>query len=72
VADSPDGGHVYVTNQHTGKVSVIDTATNTVITTVSVGSSQYEVAVSADGGRAYVTNYGSGSVSVLSIVPTGP
>jgi YVTN family beta-propeller protein len=53
VSVTPDGKKVYVTNlgsYHSGKtVSVIDTATNTVIATVKVGSYPREVAVAPDG-----------------------
>src|SRR5262249_9937833 len=48
-------------------VSVIDTATNTVVATVGVGNSPLGVAITPDGARAYVTNYGSHTVSVIDI-----
>jgi DNA-binding beta-propeller fold protein YncE len=44
---------------------VIDTATNTVITTITVVAGG--VAVSPDGTRLYVTNAGDGSVSVITL-----
>ena len=37
-------------------VSVIDTATNTVIATIPVGSSPFGVAVTPDGSKVYVAN----------------
>jgi YVTN family beta-propeller protein len=37
-AVTPDGASVYVANSSTNNVSVIDTATNTIVTTVPVGS----------------------------------
>jgi YVTN family beta-propeller protein len=37
VSISPDGSLAYVTNAHADSVSVIDTSTNTVKTTVPVG-----------------------------------
>jgi YVTN family beta-propeller protein len=56
----------YVTNSGSNTVSVIDTATNTVVTTVTVGSgSPQAVAVTPDGKHAYVTIPGSYSVSVI-------
>jgi YVTN family beta-propeller protein len=55
----------YVTNQGADSVSVIDTATNTVIATIPVGSGPRAVAVSPDGTRAYVTNLASATVSVI-------
>jgi outer membrane autotransporter protein len=46
-------------------VSVINTATNTVVATFGVGSQPFGVAVSPDGTRAYVTNSASNTVSVV-------
>src|SRR5262244_2845507 len=54
----------YVTNSASNTVSVIDTATNTVVATVPVGSVPLGVAITPDGTRAYVANPGSGTVSV--------
>ena len=45
------------TNDFGGTVSVIDTATNKVTTTVPVGISPYGVAVTPDGTKVYVANY---------------
>lgn len=56
VATSPDGSHVYVTNSGSNSVSVIDTATNSVVATVSVGTYPYGVAISPDGKYVYVAN----------------
>ncbi|WP_285509660.1 IPT/TIG domain-containing protein, partial [Streptomyces sp. NBRC 13847] len=46
-------------------VSVIDTATNSVIGTIAVGQGPTGVAVSPDGTRAYTTNSDSNTVSVI-------
>src|SRR5437016_2204444 len=54
----------YVTNGGDNTVSVIATATNTVVATVPVGRNPNGVAITPDGGFAYVTN-GASSVSVL-------
>ncbi|WP_203986125.1 beta-propeller fold lactonase family protein [Sphaerisporangium rufum] len=58
----------YVANFGSDTVSVIDTATNTVIRTVAVGDGPWGVAFSPDGTRAYVTNSGSATVSVIETV----
>ena len=55
----------YVANVSSNNVSVIDTATNTVVATVPVGKHPDGVAVSPDGKHAYVTNFASDSVSVI-------
>ena len=44
---------------------MIDTATNTVVATVAVGSGPSGVAVTPDGKHAYVTNAGFNTVSVI-------
>ena len=56
---------VYVTNQNSDTVSVIDTATNTVVATIAVGDGPYAVAVDPAGTRAYVANLFSNNVSVI-------
>jgi YVTN family beta-propeller protein len=56
VAVAPDGGHVYVTTQGSSDVTVIETATNTVISRIPVGTGPLGVAVAPDGGHVYVAN----------------
>src|SRR5688500_4918850 len=62
LASSSGGGFAYVTSQGTNTVSVIATATNTVIATVLVGSTPVGVAITPDGSFAYVTNANSNTV----------
>ena len=60
IAVTPDDTRLYVTSQNSNTVSVIDTATNTVIKTITVGTTPYYgVAFTPDGRRAYVTNFTS-------------
>src|SRR5207244_5073950 len=73
VAITPDGNRAYVANGGSNAltdpgitVSVIDTASDTVVATVAVGSVPYGVAITPDGSRAYVTNQGDTTVSVIS------
>ena len=62
VAVTPDSTKVYVANNNSSNVSVIDTATSTVTATITlpcvvcqaVGSGTYGVAVTPDGGKVYV------------------
>src|ERR1035441_5837347 len=56
----------YITNNGTNTVSVIDVATNSVITTITVGTHPNAFSVSPDGRKVYVGNQGSGSVSIIS------
>ena len=56
VAVSPDGATIYIANTLDDTVSVIDTATNTVIDTIAVGDIPLAVTVSPDGATAYVNN----------------
>jgi YVTN family beta-propeller protein len=65
VAVTPDGKKVYVANCESNNVSVIDTTTNTVTTTVNVGSYPIGVTVTPDGTKIYVTNYNNNSVSLI-------
>jgi len=56
----------YVTSSFTHDVSVIDTATNTVVASVPVGVSPFGVAAHPAGSHVYVANFGSDTVSVIS------
>jgi YVTN family beta-propeller protein len=66
---SPDGKHAYIATFGDGTLSVVDTITNSVATTVDVPGHPEAVAVSPDGERIYVGGYWSGAVAVIS-VPT--
>ena len=59
------GPYAYITNGGSSNVSVIDTATDTVIATVDVGSGPYGVAIAPDGAKVYVSNMFSNNVSVI-------
>jgi len=65
VAVSGDESVAYVANNSSNTVSVINTATNAVLTTVAVGNNPAGVAVSPNGANVYVTNFNSGTVSVI-------
>src|SRR5438876_258872 len=70
---------VFVTNEKSDNVTVIDAATRKVIQSIPVGKRPRGVAVSPDGRRVYVTNSNSDTLSVidarslavLSTVPAG-
>jgi len=58
-------GYAYVPNIASNNVSVINTATNIVETTIPVGAGPYGVAETPDGSKIYVTNFNSATVSVI-------
>ena len=58
--------YAYVINSGGNSVSVINTNTNAVVATVSVGTSPFAVAVNAAATLAYVTNTASNTVSIIS------
>lgn len=60
-----DGTRGYVTNIAHDRLTVIDTPTNTVDTSIPVGDAPAGVAVAPGGGHVYVTNYLAGTVSVV-------
>jgi YVTN family beta-propeller protein len=60
----------YIANSGSDSVSVIDTATNTVIATVAVGTQPTGVAVHRDGSRVYVTNFRIIPTSTVSVIDT--
>src|SRR5829696_7382206 len=50
----PRGPLAYVTNERDGTITVIDTATDEVFSTIQVGARPRGVRLSPDGGRVYV------------------
>jgi YVTN family beta-propeller protein len=58
---SPDNATLYVANDFSGTVSVIDTATNTVAFTISLGGPLGGMALTPDGAQLYVANDELGS-----------
>ena len=70
LAFAPDGSRLYVSvfndpDRSINRVAVLDTQTNTVLTTIPVGSRPYALAVSPDGKQLYVPNHDSGTISVI-------
>ena len=62
---TPDGTHVYVSNEHS--LTVIDTTTTDVCDLVS-GELPRGLQVSPDGKHAYSTNFGDGTISVIDTI----
>ncbi|SCX32945.1 Ig-like domain-containing protein [Mycolicibacterium fluoranthenivorans] len=59
------GTRAYVADRSTGKVTVFDTTTNTVITTFAAGTGPDGLAVKADGTRLYVASSTGNTVTVI-------
>lgn len=62
----PASATVYVSNTEFTTVSVIDTATNAVVTSIAVGSEPRNLAATPGGSRVYVPNRFDDNVSVIS------
>jgi YVTN family beta-propeller protein len=65
VAITPNGAFVYATNSCDSTVSVINTATNSVVATVAVGSQPQNMAITPDGLFAYTSNVLTNNLSVI-------
>jgi YVTN family beta-propeller protein len=68
ITASPDGSRVFVANRFDNTISVIATATRTVVQTIDLGASTnvtatepYDVVISPDGARLYVAMKNGGS-----------
>jgi YVTN family beta-propeller protein len=65
IAVNPSTSKVYVVNEFSNTVSVIDTNTDTVKSTISLGNFPYGIDINPLNNRIYITNRGSNTVSVL-------
>ncbi|HEX4965240.1 MAG TPA: beta-propeller fold lactonase family protein [Thermoanaerobaculia bacterium] len=65
IAFTPNGAFAYLTFFGTSIVSVIDTATQTEVATITAGNRPFFVAVTPDGAFAYVANLLSNNVSII-------
>jgi YVTN family beta-propeller protein len=65
IAATPDGKRLFIAENLTNKVAVIDLTNNQVITKIAVGDYPYDVTIARDGKRVYVSNWGARSVAVI-------
>lgn len=65
VAYNHANGYLYVTNNATGTVSVINVATDLLVGVIQVGQGPAQIAIDPDNGYLYVTNNASSTVSVI-------
>jgi YVTN family beta-propeller protein len=68
LAVSSDGKRLYVAENLTNKLAIVDLEKRIVITKLDVGEYPYDCVVSKDGKRVYVSNWGGRSVSVIDAV----
>ena len=72
VGSGPDGmivagGLLFVADNNSDDVTVIDTTTNAVVKTIPVGSIAADVSATPDGKTVWVTNFGSGTVQPIDV-----
>ena len=65
VAVTPNSERVFITNQQSGSVSVMDAEALVVTYKTKVGRYPEGVVIEPDGSKAYVANWASGDISVL-------
>jgi YVTN family beta-propeller protein len=66
VALSPDGARIYVSNEGSNWVAVVDAATMKKLSEVPVGREPNQIALSPKGDRLWVTNHADATVSLIS------
>ena len=64
---SPDGTQVWVTDEATNMVTVLNTNLDTVLGTVAVGDRPIQIEFSVDGTQAFTTNFNDNTVSVIDV-----
>jgi YVTN family beta-propeller protein len=65
IAVNPTTGKIYVANEFSNTVSIIDEGTDKVQATIKVGSFPYGIDINPLNNRVYVANRGSNTVSVI-------
>jgi len=70
IALTPDGSTLLVVNPDSNSLSLVDTATRSLLAEIPVGLEPRTVAVDDAGNRAYVANRGSDSFSVIDLAST--
>src|SRR3954463_6172111 len=64
---SPDGKWLFVSTGRTGKLLILDTATNTVAASIDAGMRPWGLGLSPDAATVYTANGPSDDVSVVDI-----
>jgi YVTN family beta-propeller protein len=71
IAFNPQNGNVYITNFYSNSISVLDEATNNVITTIPLETNTYPagIAYNPENGNLYVSNYYAAGSSLTGLTP---
>lgn len=72
LAITPNGQYVYVANQGSNTVSVINAATNLVIKTISGFDNPSSVTINPAGTKAYVANSAYGGANTVAVIDINP
>ncbi|CAG0964636.1 PE-PGRS family protein PE_PGRS18 [Methanosarcinales archaeon] len=64
--------YIFVANQASGTISIINVTTNTVVSTLAVGNNPTGVAVDPLTNKVYVTNQGDKNISIIGLVSNNP
>jgi YVTN family beta-propeller protein len=72
LAETPDGKKVYVANQGSSTVSVINSLDKSVGSTIPTGASPVWLAARTDSARVYVLNSGGGTVQAIDTASDAP
>ncbi|WP_158502470.1 mersacidin/lichenicidin family type 2 lantibiotic [Vitiosangium sp. GDMCC 1.1324] len=67
LAITPAGDRIYTANGRNDTVSVIDTSSNTILTTIPVSRAPVRLTVTPDGKRVYVACFDSSTVDVIDV-----
>jgi YVTN family beta-propeller protein len=62
---NPITNRIYVANEYSNTISVIDASTDLVVSTIKVENFPYDLDINRFNNRIYVTNRGSDSVSII-------
>ena len=63
-ASPPAGGHVFVSNEGSGTITILEPQTDSAVATIPVGTRPRGIRVSADGRTVYVADYSHGILRV--------
>ncbi len=72
IAVNPITNRIYISHYQNSAISVIDGATDTLLTTITTGANHKSIAINVETNRIYVTNYNSNSITVIDGISNYP